>query len=82
MKKSSDEKKFLFKVIAIVVAICVFDVVIIAALGGFEDIKFIGVLLAGMLFMAGLIVMFNAMNNTRRKDPLENNKNKDNDKSF
>ncbi len=78
--KSSNEKKFLIKVIAIVVAICAIDIILIGALGGFEDIRFIGVLLVGMLFMAGIVVMFTAMNNTRKKDPMQD-KQKD-DKSF
>lgn len=78
--KSSNEKKFLIKVIAIVVAICVIDIIVIGALGGFEDIRFIGVLLVGMLFMAGIVVMFTAMNNTRKKDPMQDKKK--NDKSF
>ena len=78
--KSSNEKKFLIKVIAIVVAICAIDIILIGALGGFEDIRFIGVLLVGMLSMAGIVVMFTAMNNTRKKDPMQD-KQKD-DKSF
>lgn len=78
--KSSNEKKFLIKVIAIVVAICAIDIIVIGALGGFEDIRFIGVLLVGMLFMAGIVVMFTAMNNTRKKDPMQDKKK--NDKSF
>lgn len=78
--KSSNEKKFLIKVIAIVVAICAIDIILIGALGGFEDIRFIGVLLVGMLFMAGIVVMFTAMNNTRKKDPMQDDKK--NDKSF
>ena len=70
----------MIKVIAIVVAICAIDIILIGALGGFEDIRFIGVLLVGMLFMAGIVVMFTAMNNTRKKDPMQD-KQKD-DKSF